>query len=102
MVVSAVTAHGTVPTNGSGRLVPLSDAIAAMPGGWQPAPGFVGHVGGNAHLATAVLERSVVVAARSGKRGLARKAELLVDPAAIRWRPSNPRTGVVSWRQLRL
>ena len=67
----------------------------SSPADQEPAPEFVANLHGESVQVTAVLERTAVVAPltdRWADKQLVRHADLLVDPAAIRWRPK-PATG---------
>jgi hypothetical protein len=75
--------------------VSLAEAQAAAPAGHEPTPGFtarlVAPLVGGAVVAggevTAVLERTVVIALGPKERGLARRVDVLVDPAELTWQP---------------
>jgi hypothetical protein len=82
-------------------LVSLAKLIASGPADHELATGFTARlaaplVGGDLVAeaeVTAVLERTAVVALGGDRRGLARIGDVLVDPAAISWRPPPRRRG---------
>jgi len=82
-------------------LVPLSQIIAGAAEGQEPVPGFVGQVEGTDYVVTAVLERTAVLEVpgdRWGDRRTARLDGVLVDEAAITWRPKPPPASYAAWR----
>ena len=71
-------------------LIPLADVLTTAPEGQEPTPGFPGWVAGREHQVTAVLERVAVIADptdRWADKHTIRHAFVLVDPAAVTWRP---------------
>ena len=83
------------------RLMSLADIIARAPEDQEPAPGFPADLHGEKVEVTAVLQRTVVVAPlrdRWADKQPVLHANLLVDPAALRWRPKPLAQG--AWRLL--
>jgi hypothetical protein len=84
------------PRPGSAALVPLSQIIADGGDDQVPAPGFVADHQGEEVEVTAVLTRTAVIAPihdRAADKRLVLLGDLLVDPAAINWKPKAPPAG---------
>jgi hypothetical protein len=73
-------------------LIPLGDLVAKAQD-QESLPGFVAQLDGEECLVTAVLQRTAVVQPfgdRWADKQVAHLDQLLVDPAAITWRPKPP------------
>ena len=81
----------TPPPPGPETLVPLSQVIADGGEDQVLAPGFVADLRGEQVEVTAVLTRTAVIASihdHTADKQLVLLVDLLVDPAAISWRPA--------------
>jgi hypothetical protein len=82
-------------------LVALAEVIASAPDDQEPAPGFVGQVAGAEYVVTAVLQRTAVLEVpgdRWADKQTAPLDQVLVDRAAIAWRPKPPPAKYAAWR----
>jgi hypothetical protein len=82
-------------------LVPLGQVVADAPEDQEPVPGFVGRFEGAEYRVTAMLQRTAVLEVpgdRWADKEVVLLGDVLVDPAAIRWRPKPPPVSYRSWR----